>query len=134
MVLLSTMAKNILIIEDEEVQREAFVLKFTNEDYTILTASDGEEGYFVAIKYRPDIILLDLMMPKMDGMTVLKKLRNESDWGKKVPVIILTNLTPYEEQRMRDIQQTEPVFYVTKSNISLNDLAEKVREQLEIPH
>lgn len=58
------------------------------EEFHALGAKDGEEGLELALKEKPDLILLDVIMPKMDGMTMMKKLRKDN-WGKKVPIILL---------------------------------------------
>ena len=87
------MAKKILIVEDEASLRKALVEKFQREGFETFLAFDGVEGLDQAERIQPDLILLDIIMPKMDGMTMLKKLRESGDWGKQVPVIILTNLS-----------------------------------------
>src|SRR5689334_6315852 len=84
----------ILIVDDEKPLLEALTDKFTREKFSTFGASDGEEGLEVAKRIQPDIILLDIVMPKMDGMTMLKLLREEP-WGKDVPVILLTNLSDF---------------------------------------
>lgn len=84
--------EKILIIEDEQVIRDVLVKTFTHEWFSVLEAADGEVGLSVAEKELPDIILLDIILPKMHGLAVLSRLR-ESEWGKNIPVIILTNLS-----------------------------------------
>lgn len=83
-------SKTILVIEDEKPLRLALKDKLREAGYTVLQAQDGEEGLRVALKDQPDLILLDLLMPKMGGQEMLGKLR-EGEWGKTVPVVILTN-------------------------------------------
>jgi len=83
--------KVLLIAEDEPSLRYILRDKLSNIGFTVFEAADGEEGLAVAMKEHPDLILLDLVMPKMDGISMLKKLR-ESDWGKSVKVLVLTNL------------------------------------------
>jgi len=122
--------KKILIVEDERSLSQALVDKLTREGFATLTAKNGEEGLEVALHEHPDLILLDIVMPKMDGMTMLKKLRNKNEWGKKVPVIILTNLTSDNEQRVRDITETEPTYYLVKADWKIEDVVIKVRERL----
>ena len=73
--------KKILIVEDEEIMLKALVEKFSSEGFEVVQAIDGEEGLKKALCEKPDIILLDILLPKMDGMAVLKKLR-EDTWGK----------------------------------------------------
>lgn len=126
--------KRILIIEDEAPLSSALFDKFTREGFSVLQAKNGEEGFELAFKDQPDIILVDLVMPVMDGMTMLKKLREKNEWGKHVPVIILSNLTSTDETRIRDMVETEPAYYLVKSDWKIEDVVAKVRERLETPH
>lgn len=122
--------KTILIVEDETLQLKSLSDKFADEGFRVLKARNGEEGLTAALKECPDIILLDILMPIMDGMTMLKNLREKNSWGKSVPVIMLTNLDADDEKIMKDIVSTEPVYYLVKSRWSLDEIAEKVRERL----
>ena len=108
--------------------------KFSREGFSILEAKNGEEGLALALKNQPDIILLDIVMPKMDGMTMLKRLREDGEWGKTVPVILLTNLTSADEGRIRDVTELEPAYYLVKTHWTLEDIVAKVRDRLETPH
>ena len=122
--------KKILIVEDEMSQRKALVDKFTREGFEVVSARDGEEGLSVALTEKPDIILLDIVMPKMDGMTMLKKLRHENEWGKSVPVILLTNLSADDDKIMKGVTEDLPAYYLVKSNWAINDVVEKVKDRL----
>ncbi len=119
------------IVEDEVSLRHALHDKFVHEGFSTLEAKNGEEGLQIALRDHPDLILLDLLMPGMDGMTMLKKLR-ENLWGKTVPVIILTNLTSDNEQRMRDVTETEPSYYMLKTDWKIEDVITKVKETLGV--
>lgn len=127
---MSNTKKVILIVEDDTPLRNALRDKLTREGFVILESKNGEEGLAVALREHPDLILLDIIMPVMDGMTMLKKLRVEDEWGKTVPVIILTNLTSDSNQRVRDVFETEPAYYLVKSDWKIEDLVAKVRERL----
>ncbi len=90
--------KKILIIEDELSLLEALNDKFSREDFLVFRAVNGEEGLSLAFKEQPDLILLDIVMPKVNGMTVFKKLRMDKNrWARQVPVIILTNIENFKE-------------------------------------
>ena len=80
---------------------------------------------------KPDIILLDILMPKMDGLSMLRKLRQEGAYGKTVPVILLTNLNADSEETIRSIAETEPVYYIVKSSLSIQEVVARVRDCLE---
>ena len=120
--------KTILIIEDHASVRIALVEKFAHEGMKTIEAKDGEEGLEVALKEKPSIILLDIIMPKMSGMTMLEQLRKDP-WGKTVPVIILTNLNP-DDKIMREIVEIEPVYYLVKADWKIEDVVNKVKEIL----
>ena len=124
----------LLIVEDDLPELRALTDKFFHEGFAVIQAKNGEEGLESALKNHPDIILLDIVMPKMDGMTMLKRLREANEWGKHVPVIILTNLTSTDEARTRDIAELEPAYYLVKTDWKIEDVVEKVRERLETPH
>lgn len=126
-------SKKILIvevIEDETSLRTALHDKLTSEGFTVLEAKDGQEGLTTALREHPDLILLDIIMPEMDGITMMKKLRQENEWGKKVPIILLTNLSADDEKINQAITDNEPAYYLVKSNWTINDLIEKIRERL----
>lgn len=118
----------ILIAEDEQPLLTSLVDKFAHVGFEVLEARNGEEALRVALSRHPDAILLDLIMPKMDGLAVLDKLRKD-EWGKNVPVIILTNLN-MDDRIIREVTEYEPSFYLMKSEISLKDIVSKVNEVL----
>ena len=121
--------KTILVIEDEPLLRKALAEKFTNNSYTVLEAADGEEGLSTALQKHPDLILLDIEMPKMDGLTMMKKLR-EDPWGKDAPIIILTNSLA-DDLKIKVVVEDHPAYYLTKSDSSLEDILAKVNEVVE---
>lgn len=83
--------ERILIVEDDKALREMYQLRLSINGYDVLEAKDGEEGLDTAIKEKPDLILLDIMMPKMSGMDVLDILKSTPE-TKDIPVIVLTAL------------------------------------------
>ena len=122
--------QTILVVEDDLPVLRALTDKLMREGFHLLQAKDGEEGLMVALRDRPDLILLDILLPKMDGLTMMKKLRAENEWGKTVPVILLTNLSPDKEEINKSISECEPAYYLVKTNWSMADVVEKVRERL----
>ena len=115
---------SILIVEDESALLGILADKFRREGFLAITAEDGTEGLKAALKHKPDLIILDLIMPSMDGLQMLKKLR-ENKWGQNVEVLILSNLSDAE---IND----DKVEYLVKSNWGLDDVVKKVKETLEI--
>ena len=112
--------KKILIVEDEQDMRQALVDELTREGFQTFEAKNGREGLESALKEHPDLILLDIVMPVMDGMTMMKKLR-ESAGGKKIPVILLTNLSA-TDKIMMGIVRDEPSYYLVKSDWKIADV------------
>lgn len=124
------MENKILIIEDELPMLKALSDKFTREGFLILEARNGEEGLATALKDKPDLIILDLFMPIMDGKAMMEELRKD-DWGKKVPIVILTNLNP-DDKTLNEIMASGPSYYFIKSKWQLEDLVGKVKAELNI--
>lgn len=123
--------KRILIIEDELPMLKALSDKFTDLGFSVTEAKDGEEGLRVAQTALPDLILLDVIMPKMDGISMIKKLR-ENDWGKTVPVVILTNVSADSNATINAVVETQPAYYLMKTDMTLDGIVEKVKSVLRV--
>lgn len=116
--------KVILITEDEPAMAQALSDSLTRAGYAVLTAADGAAGLTIAQKEHPDAILLDILMPNVDGIAMMESLRRD-EWGKTVPIIILTNLDT-NSSMIRTILADQPAYYLLKANTKLEDLVEKV--------
>lgn len=121
--------KKILIVEDEPAMLRALRDRFTSEGFDILEAKNGEEGLSISVSKHPDIILLDIIMPKMDGLTMLKDLRKDK-WGAKANVIILTNLSDGES--LSAALKHGAYDFLVKADWRLEDVVSKVREKLQM--
>lgn len=124
--------KKILVVEDEPDMRQAIAESLEREGFEVLQAANGFEGLGQALAHRPDLIILDILMPKMDGMEMMKKLRQQNEWGLKVKIILLTNLSA-DERIMKGIVENEPSYYFVKSDWKITDIIENVRELLAEP-
>lgn len=123
--------KKILVIEDEKSLRGAMVDILRLKGFLPIEAKNGREGVDLALKEQPDLILLDLIMPEMDGMIALNKIR-ESAWGSKVPVIILTNLSATSERVTSEALVHKLTHYLIKSDWKLHDIVKKIEDILKI--
>jgi DNA-binding response OmpR family regulator len=118
----------ILIIEDEKALLQVLSDKFKREGFVVYGAMDGEKGLDVACRYHPSLVVLDIVMPSMDGLTMLKKLR-EDKWGNQVPVLILSNLS--DPDQIEQATGRGVIEYLVKSNWGLDDVVEKARQILK---
>lgn len=124
-------SKKILIVEDDKGIRTPLVTMLKSEGFTVLEAGNGEEGLTMALESRPDLLVIDIVMPVMDGISMLKKLREDS-WGKNADAILLTNL-PYDKKAQEGFEQG--VFeYLIKSDWSIADIVGKVKERVKTKH
>ncbi|PKL72755.1 response regulator [Candidatus Kuenenbacteria bacterium HGW-Kuenenbacteria-1] len=122
--------KRILIVEDEIALLSILHKKLESEEFTVFDAKNGEQGFEIALQEKPDLILLDIVMPVMDGITMLKKLRTESEWGKNAKVIMLTNLS--DSEKVAEAMLFGFHSYLVKSDWKINDVVQKVKEKLEL--
>ena len=117
--------KKILVVEDEPQMSRLLVDILKANQFEALAARNGEEGLKMAKKIKPDLILLDIIMPKMDGLTMLYELRKDK-WGKDAKIIILTNLS--DAQSVSAALKSGVYDFLVKSDWHLKDLVKKVKE------
>ena len=118
----------ILIVEDDTALRNVLVDKLTDEGFTVLQAVDGQQGLDIALEKHPALILLDIFMPHMDGITMLSKLRSADAWGKHVQILVLTNST--DAQTISRVSSFGGTDFLIKSEWSLEALVARIREKL----
>jgi len=119
----------ILLIDDDEMILKSLTSVFTKEGFGVITANDGDTGLVEALNKKPDLIITDIEMKKMDGMVMLKKIRKSGQWGEKVPVILLTNFDS-NDRILKGIVDDQPSLYLLKSKISPSRILEKTKELL----
>lgn len=122
--------KKLLIIEDDTVLLRMYVSKFKSGDYQIITAIDGETGIDEAVRSRPDFIILDLRLPKADGLQVLRILK-EIPEVKDIPVAILTVVQQDIALRNDPQLMSKTVAYFRKDEITPSELLQKVGQYLK---
>jgi len=122
--------KKILIVEDEDGLRDIIASELEKEGIAVLHAKDGQEGLELAFQEQPDLILLDVLMPNVDGLTMLEKLR-QNRWGKNAKVIILTN-AENDVEKVAKALNNDVFEYLVKSRWSLDAVIDRVKEKLDL--
>ena len=117
----------IAVVEDDVAIVQMYRMKFEEEGYTVATASDGQAGLDLLKRFRPDILLLDLMMPIMDGLAVLQKLRKQPE-GKNLKVIVLTNMG--ESEAPPEIRKLGVADFIVKADMTPKQVADRVKQVL----
>jgi DNA-binding response OmpR family regulator len=118
----------ILLVEDDEFLAELYSLKLTEEGYDVFLAHNGEKGLRYAREKKPSLILLDIILPKMDGMDVLRALKNDKAL-KSIPVVLLTNLSHRGEVEKGLAAGAKD--YLIKAHFMPGEVVEKVGEILK---
>ncbi len=121
--------KKILIVEDDDVFLSLLRENFKNTEFEIITAKDGEEGLTKAKEEKPDLILLDILLPKMDGIEMAVKLKESA---MRIPIIYLTNVKDIER-----ISQTMAISggeddYIVKTDVHIEDVINRIRQKLHL--
>jgi len=122
------MSAKIAIVEDDQAISQMYRIKFEAEGYEVETAENGKLGLGLIQKMRPNIVLLDLMMPVMTGGEVLAKLR-KTEWGKDIKVVILTNMG--EQEIPEDVKKLGVSAVILKADITPRQVAELVKSHLK---
>lgn len=119
----------VLVVEDDEYLTSAYDLKLTRSGFAVKTASNGRRALEVMKDFQPDIILLDLAMPSMNGSEFLTVLRQNSDY-KNIPVVVATNSSA-EDETLQKVKSLGIADSIVKSELSLNDLVARLRKVLQ---
>lgn len=118
----------VIIIEDDEMLNHMYGEKFKMAGYEVFSAYNGQDGLDLVEKEKPGLIILDIIMPKMDGFAVLKKLRKD-EATKNIPVLLLTNLG--QEDDVKKGRELGAQDYFIKANHTPSEILEKVKGMLK---
>ena len=118
----------IAIIEDDSVISQMYRMKFEADGFDVEAAENGKLGVELVEKFRPDVILLDMQMPIMNGTEALQKIR-ATNWGKNATVIVLTNLG--EEEAPKGLANLNIHSYIVKADLTPRQVVERVKEALK---
>ena len=119
----------IVIIEDDQVISQMYRMKFESDGFTVHVAGNGADGISVAEETKPDLILLDMQMPGMNGDEALAEIRKH-DWGKDIPVIVLTNLG--EEEAPKHLRSLGIESYIVKADLTPRQVVDRVKQTLKL--
>jgi len=119
----------IVLVEDDPFLAEIYVLRLEREGFKVIHARSGEEGLKNVLETKPSLVLLDLVLPKMDGFSVLKELKANAA-TRAIPVVILTNLG--EESDMEKGKKLGAADYVIKAHLTPSEVAKKVKQILNL--
>lgn len=117
----------IAIIEDDQTISQMYRIKFQSDGFDVQMANNGRTGVALVEDFKPDMILLDLQMPEMDGAEALAEIRKHA-WGKDIPVIILTNMG--EEESPASLKTLNVKSYIVKADLTPSQVVAKVKETL----
>lgn len=120
--------KKILVIDDDQFFGKTLEAALPSGQYILLTAEDGEAGLEALQKEKPDLVILDLMMPKLDGTSFLKKLKERPDLP-KVPVLVSSNLSSVK--KISDVMALGAIGYVIKSDESMQAIVQDIERILQ---
>lgn len=116
---------NLLIIEDDKFLQKILLTKFQKEGFDVRLASDGEEGLRLMLERPPGIILLDLILPKLDGFQVMAEMRTNPRI-KSIPVVVISNLSQEEDKRRA--AELGAIEFLVKANLSINEIVQHAKE------
>lgn len=119
----------ILLAEDDSLLANMYKTKFIKEGFQVLTAEDGEIALKIALEQRVDLIILDIMMPKLSGIDMLKKLRQDPK-GAKIPVVVLSNLA--QQKEAQEAIQLGVKEFLIKANLTPSQVVIKVKQYLGV--
>jgi len=123
------MAKKILVVEDEPALQKSLLEYLKRENFETLGASNGEDGIVLAKKERPDLILLDIVLPRKNGYEVIKELKSDDNTS-RIPIVLLTNLGSYADvEKALNLGATT---YLVKADYKLEEIIAKIKEILKI--
>lgn len=121
--------KILLLVEDDDQIFRVLMKNFEQEGLQVLSAKNGEDGLAICLEKHPNLIVLDIVMPRMDGITMLEKLRQD-EWGKNARVLILTNLVDLEKEAAAAKQKV--AGFLIKTEWPIDKLMERIKKELEL--
>jgi DNA-binding response OmpR family regulator len=125
-----TSRKKVLLIEDDHILSDALGMKLKQVGLQVFKCDNGEDAYKKTVEIMPEVVLLDIILPKVKGTTIIQQIKKD-DRLNHIPVIMLTNLSP-RPSLIEELKGAEPTFFLVKSQSSLNEIIDKTKEALNI--
>lgn len=125
----TTPKPRILVVEDDEFLNRMYVAKLEHEQFEVISASDGETALQLTITELPNLVLLDLLLPKRDGFSVLAEIKRR-DETKRIPVIVLTNLS--QQEQVQKCMSLGAADCLIKAHFTPSEVVQKVRQLLQL--
>ena len=125
--MIEKMQKKILVIEDDTNAMKVLMMRFSDEGFSVMGATTGEEGLSMALSEHPSIMLVDIILPKMNGIEVVEKIRQD-EWGKTARIIVVSNLT--DEISIRRLAELGVIRYIVKTDFSVEKLIDMVKKEV----
>lgn len=126
-----TSKKKILVTEDDARLREILIAAFSKAGFEVYGAEDGKEGLKSAIANKPDLMIVDILMPKLDGLAMMKQIRKSSPWGSLVPIIILTNLQTNDNLTKKALKEELIYPLMVKAQVKIVDIIKEAKKLLK---
>jgi two-component system alkaline phosphatase synthesis response regulator PhoP len=120
--------QTILLVEDEQMIQDLYKRVIEQAGYSVYTASDGQTGLNEALSKHPDLILLDISLPQMNGLEVMQKIRQDA-WGVNAKIIIMTNQDA-NDAILAAVSEGKPEYYFLKANVTPEGIILKINEIL----
>ena len=124
--------KSVLIVDDDRALRDLYHKQLEAAGFDVRLAEDGALGVSEAQTHHPDLVVLDVNMPDMTGYEALKKLRTFGEWGAHVPVVLLSNADPNDEENLQSIEKSSAAYYLEKADMNPQALIVKAKELLGV--
>ena len=115
----------VLVVEDDEAIRRAIVDELRLDKFSVSEAEDGEEALSKVVSFKPDLIILDVILPKVNGLEVLKKIRSNPLFA-ETKVVVFTNIDA-DDKIIEEISSLNPCFFFNKAGLNLSELPDKIR-------
>lgn len=123
--------RKILIADDDESFLQIIADKLKSKGFSVIAVKNGKEAVSMGTVELPDLLLLDILMPEMSGLEAMKKLREAGEWGKNVPIFIITSVDP-DDKTIQAVAADKPTYYLMKGGLDLDEMVSRIKEQLDI--